>query len=148
MQENIINSLLIKCDSNKQYSQRSCLHIHDIESDNKNGLEKVKKNATICWIYLLPKKVDVSCRIGKKYKDRNSGKKVKSIIIKCKLWKFRQQLYNTLSQIFKKRTGQNFTISVNLTRRCYSLLKKARGTIKDNKAKKMVFGNIHCFLAV
>ena len=43
MQENIINSLLIKCDSNKQYSQRSCLHIHDIESDNKNGLEKVKK---------------------------------------------------------------------------------------------------------
>ena len=45
------------------------------ESDNKNGLEKVKKNATICWIYLLPKKIDIVRRIGKEYKDRNSGKK-------------------------------------------------------------------------
>ena len=41
----------------------------------KMDWKRLKKNATICWIYLLPKKIDIVRRIGKEYKDRNSGKK-------------------------------------------------------------------------
>ena len=47
IQEQTKNNLLTKCDDNKQYSRRSCLQIHGIESNskekNEDVIEKIKK---------------------------------------------------------------------------------------------------------
>ena len=59
-----------------------------------------------------------------------------------------QQLYNTWAWIAKKKPGQNFTISVGLTRRSYLLLKKGGRNIKYNEAINFVFADIICFLEV
>ena len=90
--------------------------------------------------------IDRVHRIDEKYKDKNSEKKIKSIIIKFKLWKSRQQLYNARPQIERKKPGQNFTISVDLRRMRYLLLKKARGAIKDNETINFVFPDVNCSL--
>ena len=95
--------------------------------------------------------IDCAHRIGKEYSDKTTGKKVKSIIVKFKPWKSRQQLYNSRPRFDKnrkKKPGQNFTISVDLTKRRYELLMKASGLIKDNDAIDFVFSDINCSLGV
>ena len=73
--------------------------------------------------------------IGKTYTDKNTGKKVKFIIVKFNSWKSRKQLYNARPKHFtssKRKPGQHlFSVSVNLTRRRYLLLNKAKELIKD-----------------
>ena len=72
-------------------------------------------------------------RVGKEYTDKISKKKVKSIIVKFKSWKAHQQQYNARPRIQKdgkKKPCQNFSISVDLTRRRYQLLSEARGIVK------------------
>ena len=70
----ITNNLLIKCNDNEQHSRKSYLHTRGIENDNKYLLKRVKK----CWNALdLPfceEEIDRVHRIGKEYKDKNSGK--------------------------------------------------------------------------
>ena len=39
IQEQTINNLLTKCDDNKQYSRRSCLRIHGIESNSNEEMK-------------------------------------------------------------------------------------------------------------
>ena len=78
---------MIKCQDNERYSRRSCLCIHGIESDNENVLEKVKRYYNALDLPFCEVEIDRVHRITKKCKDKNSGKKVKSIIIKFKSWK-------------------------------------------------------------
>ena len=103
IQEEAINNLLTTCDDNEQYSRRSCLRIHGIESNsnkkNEDGIEKIRE----CYNALeLPFNEEVIGRahtVGKEYEGKISKKKVKSIIVKFKSWKARQQLYNTHSRV-------------------------------------------------
>ena len=155
IQEQTINNLLVKCDDNEQYSRRSCLRIHGIESHNNEKNEDVIEKVRECYDSLnLPfneEVIDRVHRIGKEYKDRNSGKQVKSIIVKFKSWKSRQQLYNARPRVQndgKKKPRQNFSISVDLTRRRYNLLSEARGIVKDINAINFAFTDINCSLGL
>ena len=155
IQEQTINNLLVKCDDNEQYSRRSCLRIHGIESHNNEKNEDVIEKVRECYDSLnLPfneEVIDRIHRIGKEYKDRNSGKQVKSIIAKFKSWKSCQQLYNARLRVQKdgkKKPCQNFSISVDLTRRHYNLLSEARGIVKDINAINFAFTDINCSLGL
>ena len=97
-QEQTINNLLTKCDDNEQYSRRSCLRIHGIESNSNEKNEDVIEKIRECYYALeLPfneEVIDRAHRVGKEYTDKISKKNVKSIIVKFKSWKARQKLYN------------------------------------------------------
>ena len=84
IQEQTINNLLVKCDDNKQYSCRSCLRIHGIESHNNEKNEDIIEKVRECYDSLnLPfneEVIDRVHRIGKEYKDRNSGKKLNLLL--------------------------------------------------------------------
>ena len=86
------------------------------------------------WSYLLMKNLSiVHIELVKSITNKISKKKVKSIIVKFKSWKARQQLYNARPRVKKddkKKPRQNFSISVDLTRRRYQLLSEARGIVK------------------
>ena len=99
---------------------------------------KVKRYYNALDLPFCEVEIDRVHRITKKCKDKNSGKKVKSIIIKFKSWKSWQQFCNARPRIAKKKPGQNSTVLVDLTRRHYLLLKKARGAIKNNEAINFV----------
>ena len=69
--------------------------------------------------------------------------------MKFKSWKSRQQLYNARPRVQndgKKKPHQNFSISVDLTRRHYNLLSEARGMVKDINAINFAFTDINCSL--
>ena len=73
-------------------------------------------------------------QIGEKYTDENTGEKIQPTIVKFKLWKFHKKFYARPRYFVngKKKPGLNFfNVSVDLTRRCYLLLKTAKGLIKD-----------------
>ena len=79
-------------------------------------------------------------RIGLPYTDKNSGKKVKSVIVKFRSWKARQRFYKGRSRYYadsSKKPG--FTVSVALTKRRCLLLTKAKGLIKGNSNIKYVY---------
>ena len=108
-------TLIIKCDDNEQYSRRSCLRIHRIEcSDderNDNVLERVKECYKEMNLLFQDENIDRVHRIGKTYTDENTGKKVKSIIVKFNSWKSRQQFHNARPKHFtssKRKPGQHF----------------------------------------
>ena len=85
-QENTINQLLIKCDDNEQYSRRNCLRIHGIESKKIKKMgevwQKVKECYQLVQVPFAQEDIDRAHRIGMEYTEENSGKKVKSIIVK------------------------------------------------------------------
>ena len=85
-QENTINQLLIKCNYNEQYSRRNCLRIHGIESKKMKKMgdvwQKVKECCESVQVPFTQEDIDRAHRIGMEYTDENSGKRVKSIIVK------------------------------------------------------------------
>ena len=91
-------------------------------------------------------------RIGKKYTDENTGKKVQSIIVKFKPWKSRKEFYDARPRNFvdgKKKPGLDFfNVSVDLTRRGYLLLKTAKGIIKNNPNISYVYADINYSLGI
>ena len=90
-----------------------------------------------------------SSHIGLPYTDKNSGKKVKPIIVKFRSWKARQRFYKGRPRHYadsSKKPG--FTVSVDLTKRRYLLLTKAKGLIKGNSNIKYVYSDINCSLAL
>ena len=71
--------------------------------------------------------------------------------MKFKSWKARQKLYNARPRVQKdgkKKPRQNFSISVDLTRRRYQLLSEAKGIVKDINVIDFVFVNTNCSLGV
>ena len=80
--------------------------------------------------------IDRVHRIGMKYTDETTGKKIQSITVQLKSWKSRKEFYDARPRNFvngKMEPGLNFfNVSVDLIRRRYLLLKTAKGLIKDH----------------
>ena len=135
LQKNMSELLEIKCDSNEQYSRRTSTRIHGSEVPENESIDNVMAVVKFCH-----EKINVPFdqdnigrvhRIGKKYTDENTGKKVQSIIVKFKSWKSRKEFYDARPRNFvngKKKPGLNFfNVSVDLKRRRYLLLKPVKG---------------------
>ena len=95
--ENTIDQLLVKCDDNEQYSRRSCFHTHGVEAkenEDEDGIMIVLEHCCSSVNFQFDSK-DIDCGhcIGLPYTDKNSRKKVKSIIVKFGSWKVRQRFY-------------------------------------------------------
>ena len=128
--ENTIDQLLVKCDDNKQYSRGSCLRIHGVEVKENEDEDGVMNVLEDCYSSLNlqfdANDIDRAHHIGLPYTDKNSGKKVKSIIVRFRSWKACQRFYKGRPRYYadsSKKPG--FTVSVDLTKRRYLLLTKA-----------------------
>ena len=144
---------MVKCDDNEQYSRRSCLRIHGVEVKENEDEDGVMNVLEDCYssanLQFDANDIDRAHRIGLPYTDKNSGKKVKSIIVKFRSWKARQRFYKGQPRYCadsSKKPG--FTVSVDLTKRRYLLLTKAKGLIKGNSNMKYVYSDINCSLAL
>ena len=78
-------------------------------------------------------------------------KKVRSIIIKFRSWESRTAFYkarptNRLDR--QKKPGSNFNISLDLTKRRYNLLTKARRPANNNPLVAYAFSGINCSLVL
>ena len=96
--------------------------------------------------------IDRAHGIGKPFLDKERKKKVRSIIVKFKSWKARAAFYKARPKNYvngRKKPGlTSFSVSLDLTKRRYSLLAKAKSIIKDNPAVMFAFADINCSLAL
>ena len=101
------------------------------------------------WSYLLMKtSLIIHMEFVKSiWTTSQKKKKIKSVIVNFKSWKARQQLYNARPRN-QKDGKKNFSISVDLTRRRYQLLREARGIVEDIIAINFALVNINCSLGV
>ena len=145
IKQNIIDNLEIKCDYNKQYSRRSCLRVHglDFSSDEDEGvMKKVEKCCSDMGIEFNQNEIDRVHYIGEPYMDKTKNKKVRSLIIKFKSWKLRITFYKSRPRNHldrQKKPGSSFNVSLDLTKRRYNLLMKARGLIANNPSVAYAF---------
>ena len=97
-------------------------------------------------------KIDRVHRIGKPYKNESSGLTMKPIIIKFKSWGYRQNVYRNRPRRFengKKKPGQrSFSISLDLIKRRYNLLKFAQKIVKEMDNVSFVCADVNCSLAI
>ena len=88
--------------------------------------------------------------IPRKYTDKNTGKKIHSIIAKFKSWKSSKEFYDAKPINFvngRKKPGLNcFNVSADLTRRRSLLLKTAKELRKDNPNISYAYADINCSL--
>ena len=86
--------------------------------------------------------------IGKPYKNEGSGLTMKSIIIKFKSWRYRQDVYWNRPRRFengKKKPGENsFSVSLDLKKQRYNLLKIAQGIVKEMDTVSFVCADVNC----
>ena len=101
------------------------------------------------WSYLLMKtSLIIHMEFVKSIRTTSQKKKkIKSVIVNFKSWKARQQLYNARPRN-QKDDKKNFSISGDLTRRRYQLLREARGIVEDIIAINFALVNINCSLGV
>ena len=90
--------------------------------------------------------------IGKHVFDTDSKRKVRSIITKFKSWESRTPFYKARPRNFingrTKPGAKSFSVLLDLTKRRYALLTKAKGLIKDNPSVAYAFCDINCSLAI
>ena len=156
LQEKKIENLSIKCDNTEQYSRRYYLRMHGLKYDKNESQNDLVSKISECLIEIgLPYReaeIDrVNC-VGKPYKNESSGLTMKPIIIKFKSWRYRQNVYRNRPRRFengKKKPGQSsFSISLDLIKRRYNLLKFAQRIVKEMDNASFACADVNCSLAI
>ena len=83
--------------------------------------QKVKECYASVQVPFAQEDINRAHRIRMEYTEKNSGKEVKSIIVKFKSWRARKQFYDARPENFKdgkKKPGcKSFSVSVETERR-------------------------------
>ena len=98
--------------------------MHGLEYEKNENQNDIVSKVSECFSKIgLPYKeaeIDRVHRIDKPYKNEGLGLTMKSIIIKFKLWRYRQDVYQNRPRRFengKKKPGENsFSVSLDLTK--------------------------------
>ena len=131
------------------------MRIHRIEfkkGDSGGVMEEFEKCCNVMGIPFNKNEIDRVHGIGKPFLHKERKKKVWSIIVKFKTWKARAAFYKARTKNYvngRKKPGlTSFIVSLDLTKRRYSLLAKAKSIIKYNPAVMFAFADTNCFLAL
>ena len=149
IQDNGLQRLEIKCDNNEQYSRRSCIRTNGVqynENDDINVIYKVEQFCNEIGVKFDMNEIDRVHHIGKPVFDTDSKQKDRSVIVKFKSWESRTAFYKVHPRDFmngrKKPGAKSFGVSLDLTKRRYVLLTKAKGLVKDNPSVAYAFCDI------
>ena len=120
-----VNNLKDMCDSKlddlEQYGRRQCLRIDGVafkEGERPSEvLTKVKELLVKSESVIPDDCLDRAHRIGKPYKDRTSGIRNQSIIVKFTNFRYRTLFYQN-----RKKLNGKTRVKLDLTKRRYSLL--------------------------
>ena len=123
------------------------------KNENQNDIvSKVSEYFSEIGLPYEQAEIDRVHRIGKPYKNEGSSLTVKSIIIKFKSWRYRQDDYRNRPRRFengKKKPGGNcFSVSLDLTKRRYNLLKISQGIVKEMDNVGFVCADVNCSLTI
>lgn len=151
---NTIEKLEQKCDDNEQYSRRTSVRFYGIEAnagnERENVSDKVLSACDTMGVNVDMSMVDRMHRIGKKIEM--DDKTVQPIIIKFKSWSSRTDFYKSRPKNYNadgtRKPGSVYSVSPDLTKRRYDLLKHARNIIINYPSVSFAFADINCSLVI
>ena len=114
-------------------------------------MKKVEKCCEDMGAEFNENEIDRAHYIGKPYVGKVKKKKVRSLIIKFKSWRSRSVFYKSRPGSHlerQKKPGSSFNVSLDLNKRRYDLLMKAKGLIINNPSVAYVFCDINCSLVM
>ena len=141
---NTIKLLEIKSDDNEQYSRRPSLRISHIPSSGygENGQKCIDLVVSdlnkIPDVNIKKSDIDRAHRVGRV--TIGGDQKPRQMIVKFKSWDIRTQVYKGRKALNDRK------IFIDLTKRRFSLLKKANEKVKDIPNIDFVFSDINCSL--
>ena len=131
--------------------------MHGLNYDKNEIQNDLVSKISECFIEIsLPdeeaEEIDRMHCIGKPYKNESSGLTMKPIIIKFKSWRCRENFYRNRPRRFennKKKPGENsFSVSLDLTKQRYNLLKFTQRIVKEMDNVSFVCADVNCSLAI
>ena len=136
-----------KLDDLEQYGRRVCLRIDGVPFKEKETsqevLEIVKEKVDESTANIPDTILDRAHRIGKQYIDRDSGIKIQSIIVRFTTFRHRTLLYKN-----RKNIKGNVRVKLDLTKKRYEVLRKAREIVEEIDNISFVYADINCRLKV
>ena len=154
IQSKKIAKLEVANDDQEQFSRRYCLRVHGIQyegNDDNDVMEKVKTCYKETNLTLKPDDIDRAHFVGKDFVNKQN-KKVRSIIIRFRSWNSRLAFYRARPKFVSKKkpdiNPSKFSVSIDLTKRRYNLLKVAKEKIKNNPHVDYAFSDVNCSLAI
>ena len=132
----------------EQYGRHQCLRMEGVpmkkEETADEVLDFVSEKIKEIGVNVPDVILDRAHRVGKPYKDRESGIMLQSILVKFTTFRHRTLLYKN-----RKKLGDNVTLRLDLTRARYILLSEGRRFVDKYKDKvKFVYADINCRLKV
>ena len=154
IRDNTLSNLEQKCDDNEQYSRRASVRLYGTEvnpgNEKENVSDKVLAACESMEVNLDMSNVDRIHRIGKK--SEIDKKTVQAVIIKFRYWTSRTEFYKSRPKNYNqdgtRKPGAMYSISPDLTRRRYELLKHARNAIVNYPNVSYAFADINCSLGI
>ena len=154
MEKRMLDLLEMTSDNNEKYNQRTSIRLHGTKIPENESVDNVMAVVNYCNekinVPFDQDNTDRVHRIGKKYTDVNTEKKVQAIIVIFKSWKSCKEFCDARPRKFdngKKKPGLSFFyVYLYPTRRRYLLLQTAKGVIKDNPDISYVYGE--CSLVI
>lgn len=128
-----VENLKKMCDSQEQYSRRSCLRIKGIKKDkDETSAMCVQKVIDVCNelnVEIKEQMIDRAHRVGRK-RD--------IMIVKFTSFKHRTSVYRN------RKVTDKYKIHLDLTKKRLGLLDQAKSMITKSSAVQFVFGDINC----
>ena len=143
-QVNIENQM--KNEELEQYGRRLCIRIEGVEVKSKETsddvLQLVKKLFETAEVNVPDAVIDRAHRIGPVYKNRDTNKLSKSIIVRFTTFRHRTMFYRARSKL------KGIKVRLDLTKSRYDLLNKANEHVRDIPTIKFCYVDVNCRLKV
>lgn len=131
----------------EQYGRRLCLRIDGVpcqqNETSDDVLEKVVGIISDAKCDIPGNVLDRAHRIGPFYKDKKSGKDMRSIIVRFSTFRHRSLLYKS-----RRNLKNNISLKLDLTRFRYKTLVDSIKLVSNHESVNYVFADINCRLKI
>ena len=131
--------------SKNNYSRRYCIGLEGIPSEEKESSDDVFHKVSVLFkesdIEVPEDIIDRAHRIGRVYEGKESGEKRQDVIVRFLNFRYRTVVYKK-----RKNLKGGVRARLDLTKRRYSLLKKAIEFVDGDDAINFVFADVNCRL--
>lgn len=135
-----------RCDDLEQYTRRLSVRVNGLPACKKGEREDVNKIVEDCHrdmkIDYDRSDINRAHRVGPVVTNQQTGKKIQSVIVQFRSWDARCRFYKNRPK-FNAR-GRRFSVALDITKRRYDLLSRARAIAETYPDVSYVFSDLNC----
>ena len=145
-----IDTIRAATNSTEQYTRRESVRVSGLLAESSSSEAKIMRAIEDCHIAMnIPyakEDIDRAHRVGRVFKSERDGKEYHPIIIKFRYFAAKKRFYEARPKGNRATRPPNkqFTVSVDLTKPNYDLLRQAREKTEDLDKVAFCFSDVNC----